>query len=425
VTSTWSADWVLPVDAPPIPDGAVVVEDGRIAAVGPASELGRGTRHPDSVILPGLVDAHAHLEYAAYAGFGDGLPFVPWIGLHIERKRRLELADMEAIARLGAHECLRSGITTVGDLSFSGAAAVACAEAGLRAVVYLEVFGEGPEALGRFHELRERVAGSLSARVRLGVSPHAPTTCSLSLYEACAGLGLPVATHLAESAAERDWVERGAGEWAALGDVLAAPWGRRAIPALAEAGLLGPGVVAAHCVHVDPDEVALLAEHGAAVAHCPRSNALLGCGVAPLADLLAAGVRVCVATDSPASAPSFDLFEELRAAVLAARGRERRPDALLAARALELVTIEAARALGLGDEVGSLTPGKRADLAILSFSGSSFVPWEDPATAVVLGGAPERVAATVVDGEPRYENGERRCPELIAAARRARSRMLR
>jgi 5-methylthioadenosine/S-adenosylhomocysteine deaminase len=424
VRTVYSADWVVPVGAPPIRDGAVAVEDGRIAAVGTAAALGAGERFEEAVILPGFVDAHAHLEYATYSGFGDGLAFVPWIGLHIERKRRLERADMEASARLGAYECLRSGITTVGDLSFSGAAATACAEAGLRAVVYLEVFGEDETALERFEEHRELVAGSLSERVRLGVSPHAPYTCSVELYRACAALGLPLATHLAESLAEREWVERGAGPWQALDGVLARPYGRGAVDALADAGVLGRGVVAAHCVHLDDREIGLLAEHDVAVAHCPRSNALLGCGVAPLAALREAGVRVCLATDSPASTPSLDIFDELRAAVLAARGRERRPDALTAAGALELATLGGAAALGLEDEIGSLAVGKRADLAILSFDGSSFVPWEDPVTAVVLGGCPERIVATVVDGERRYENGERTCRELIADARRARSRML-
>src|SRR5207244_4146493 len=133
------ADWVLPVSGPPVRDGAVAIEDGRIAAVGPAAELGRGVHHPDAIILPGFVNAHSHLEYAVYAGFGDGLAFAPWIALHTERKSRIGFGEMEAIARLGAAECLFSGITTVGDASFSGAAATACAEIGLRAIVYLEV----------------------------------------------------------------------------------------------------------------------------------------------------------------------------------------------------------------------------------------------------------------------------------------------
>jgi 5-methylthioadenosine/S-adenosylhomocysteine deaminase len=157
-----SADWVLPVEGDPIENGAVAIEDGRIAAVGAAAELGEGERFPESAILPGFVNAHTHLEYAVYAGFGDGLSFGPWISTHVERKRRLDRPDMEAIARLGAAECLRSGITTVGDLAFSGASAHACARLGLRAIVYLEVFGlDAADAARQFGEF-----GSASRRTR-------------------------------------------------------------------------------------------------------------------------------------------------------------------------------------------------------------------------------------------------------------------
>jgi 5-methylthioadenosine/S-adenosylhomocysteine deaminase len=161
-----------------------------------------------------------------------------------------------------------------------------------------------------------------------------------------------------------------------------------------------------------------------AVAHCPRSNGILGCGVAPLAALREAGIRVCIATDSPASTPSFDMFDELRAAISFARARERRPDALTAADALELATLGGARALRLDDEVGSLVPGKRADLTVLSLAQSPFVPWEDPVTATVLGGSPEGVVATLVSGETRYERGGKAWLELTGAARSARGRLL-
>src|SRR6185312_8450509 len=122
----------------------------------------------------------------------------------------------------------------------------------------------------------------LSDRVRIGISPHAPYTCTIELYRACADLGLPLATHLSESTAELEYLRSGTGPWESLGAYLVEPLGRPAIPALAEAGVLGPGTLAAHCVQVDADEVALLVEHEVGVAHCPRSNALLGCGVAPL-----------------------------------------------------------------------------------------------------------------------------------------------
>jgi len=421
-----SADWVVPVDGPPIRDGAVAIDDaGNIAAVAPASELGNGTHYSDAVVLPGFVNAHSHLEYATYAGFGDGLAFPDWIGLHIERKRRIDFDDMLAIARLGTLECLRSGITTVGDCSFSGAAAKACAELGVRGVIYLEVFGETAAPIAEsFEPMRDRIADSLSDRVRLGISPHAPYTCGLDLYDACDSLRLPVATHLAESDAETRFLETGAGPWQAFAGWLVPPLGTTGIRALAAAGVLGTHVVAAHCVQADEEEIALLAEHDVAVAHCPRSNALLGCGIAPLRDLIDAGIRVCIATDSPASTPSFDMFDEMRAAISGARARERRPDALTAGEALELATVGGARALGLEDVLGSLEPGKRADLTVLSLADSPFLPWEDPVTAAVLGGSPERVVATLVSGEPRFAKGGNAWHGLIGAARSARSRLL-
>jgi len=420
-----SADWVLPVEGEPIERGAIAIEGGRIAAVGTAAELGEGERFPEAAIVPGLVNAHTHLEYAVYAGFGDGLSFGPWISTHVERKRRLERPDMEAIARLGAAECLRSGITTVGDLAFSGASAHACAELGLRAIVYLEVFGaEAADALRQFEEKREYVATVLSERVGLGVSPHAPYTCSTEVYAACASLGLPVATHLNESGDELDWLLRGRGPWQPFGELLVEPDGQSGIRRLAAAGLLDERMVAAHCVKVDDEEIGLLSRHGVAVAHCPRSNAMLGCGIAPLQALRAAGLRVCIGTDGVSSVPSHDFFEELRTVIALARARDERADALSASETLELATLGGARALGLDGEIGSLVPGKRADVAIVSLSGSPYLPWEDPAAAVVYGGAPERVLATLVDGEARYERGGFEWHELIDAASAARGRML-
>jgi len=421
-----SADWVLPVEGDPIADGAVAIaDDGTIADVGPSSRLGRGERFEGCAIVPGFVNCHSHLEYAVYAGFGDGQPFPTWIGLHVERKGRLDLDDMQAIAIDGAHECLRSGITTVGDCSFVGAAADAAAATGLRAVVYLEVFGRDAPALERFHELHERVAPLASDLLALGVSPHAPYTCTLELYEACTDLGLPLATHLAESVAEREFLVDGTGDWSAFAHMLVPPPGTTGIRMLEGAGLLTEALMAAHCVHVDAEEIALLAGNGVGVAHCPRSNGILGCGVAPLAELRAAGVTVGIGTDSPASTPSFDMFDELRTAIVAARARERRPDALSVADALELATVGGAGVLGLADQVGSLVPGKQADLAVVSLDEGLLWPVEDPVASVVLGGSPERVAATLVAGEDRYRRGITEWPDSRRAARSARSRMLR
>jgi cytosine/adenosine deaminase-related metal-dependent hydrolase len=420
-----SADWVLPVEAPPIRDGAVALDGDRIVAVGTRDELGEGERFDDAVLVPGFVNVHAHLEYAVYAGFGDGLPFDRWLLVHMERKRRLEDDDPVAIAKLGAAESLRSGITTVADASFTGASAPACAELGLRAIVHLEVFGRDPAAIADdFAPMRDRIADSLSDRVTLGVSPHAPYTVSAELYRACIELGLPVATHLAESEAEDEWLRSGTGVWSEYAALLVEPPGTTGIRVLAEHGLLDRRMVAAHCVLVDDEEIALLAGADVAVAHCPRSNALLGCGVAPVAALREAGIRVGLGTDSPASTPSFDMFEEMRAAVLLARASTRNPGALSADDALELATLGAASALDLDGEVGSLAPGKRADLAVVSLAGSPYLPWEDPAAAVVFGGTPERVELVLVDGEERYRKGGMAWQRLRQSAAKARRRLL-
>ena len=291
-----SADWVLPVEGEPIERGAIAIADGRIAAVGTVSELGEGEHFPDAVIVPGLVNAHTHLEYAVYAGFGDGLSFGPWISTHVERKRRLERADMEAIARVGAAECLRSGITTVGDLAFSGASAHACAGLGLRAIVYLEVFGaDAADALRQFEEKREYVGPALSERVALGVSPHAPYTCSTEVYAACAGLDLPVATHLNESGDELDWLLHGKGPWQPFAEMLVEPDGQSGIRRLAAAGLLDESMVAAHCVKVDDEEIELLARHGVAVAHCPTRTL---CSAAGLRRSRRSGLPACASASA-------------------------------------------------------------------------------------------------------------------------------
>jgi cytosine/adenosine deaminase-related metal-dependent hydrolase len=414
-----SAEWVLPVDGPPVENGCVRYEDGRIVEV----REGRAERHFDeAAIVPGFVNAHSHLEYANYAGFADGNAFGPWIRTHVERKSRLRREDMLAVARLGVVDSLGSGITTTADYSFSGAAATAAEDLGLRAIVYLEVFAVDPaEAERQWVEKRGTVAET--ARVRIGVSPHAPYTCSLDTYRFCLSLGVPVGTHLAESANETEWLEHGRGPLQGIAPLLVPPTGLRAVPSLEP--VLGANLLCAHCVEVEPEDVALLAEREVPVAHCPRSNALLGCGIAPLTLLRDAGVTVGLGTDSPASTPSFDMFEEMRSALAMARARDRRAEAVQAGEALELATAGAARALRLEAEVGTLTPGKRADLTVVSLAGSPYHPVEDPAAAVVFGGSPDRVLETIVDGQTRYRRDEEtKWREVRSTASAARARML-
>ena len=225
----------------------------------------RGEHYAGAAIVPGFVNAHTHLEYAVYAAFGDGLSFAPWLATHIERKARIDRDDMEAIARLGAAECLASGVTTVGDASFAGAAAHACAALGLRAIVYLEVFGRDPvHAREQYEEKLEYVRPVLSELVAAGVSPHAPYTCTTEVYELCRSLGVPVMTHFNESSDELDWLLRGEGPMRPVADLLVDPDGQTGIRRLAAAGVLDDRVVAAHCVKIDAEEIALLAAYDVA-----------------------------------------------------------------------------------------------------------------------------------------------------------------
>ena len=266
---------------------------------------------------------------------------------------------MRAIATDGAHACLRSGITTVGDCSFAGAAAEAASATGLRAIVYLEVFGRDGSAMDRFggaarsRRARALRTGSPSAYRRTRRTP-APSSCTRRApASACrprrtSRRASPSASSSSTGRATgrrsprcscRRPAARASACWPVPACSARASWRRTASTSRTTRSRCSP-------------------QHGVGVAHCPRSNGILGCGIAPLARLLDAGIPVGIATDSPASTPSFDLFEELRTAIVAARARERRPDALSAHRALELATLGGARVLGLDAEVGSLVAGQ-------------------------------------------------------------------
>jgi cytosine/adenosine deaminase-related metal-dependent hydrolase len=433
VSALFAADWVVPVSSAPLAGGAVLVEGERIAAVGPVAELAAAAPGaerfdlPGCVLAPGFVNLHSHIEYAAYAGLGDGLAFGPWIGAHTRRTSLLGAEGLDAMARLGAAECLRSGVTTLVDAAYSGAAVRACAATGLRAIVAIEAFGgDDADVTAVADDLDRRVA-ALAAEagriVELAVSPHAPFTVGLPLFgeivARARARGMRVVTHLGESRHELDALIGGTGPLTRF----VAPFGRHPILELAERGLLGPETVVAHAVQVGDEEIAALASTGVAVAHCPRSNALLGCGVAPLAKLHEAGVRVGLGTDSPSSALSLDMFDELRAALLLARASAGDPEALSTAAALQMATLDGARALGLGDR-GALAPGLLADLVAVRLDQTPFWPCDDPASALVLGGSPALVTLVAIGGNVLYGVDSTAFERSLPAAADARSRLL-
>ncbi|MCW2960599.1 MAG: amidohydrolase [Thermoleophilia bacterium] len=423
----WWAPWALPVSAPPARDVLVTIADGRIVELEPRVSREQAIErfgddvvlHDGCVIAPGFVNAHAHLEYAAYDALVDGLSFAEWIGDHVHRKRRLSPEQMRASADFGAVAALHAGITTVGDASFSGDAAHAMHAAGLRGRVYLEVFGdvEGAEADAAVATTLERLAALPSSELLThGISPHAPYTVGEALYRAVHATGLPWMTHLFESPDETDFYRGGGALREQMGSRgFALPtWEQSPIHALAD--ILGPHVVGVHLVQAAPDELEVLAATGVGIAHCPRSNARLGCGALDLARVDRAGVVVGLGTDSPSSAGPLDPFAELRTALEVHRAiaRDARwPDL---GRLLRMATADAAAVLGYAD-LGTIDVGSHADLIAVHVG-----TCDDPLAAYVLGATPSDVQSVLVAG--REVVGRDRTGLEAARARAADARQL-
>src|SRR5450756_3807 len=340
----YRADWVLPVAAPVLADGGLAVRGERIVGVGPAPDL--TAAHPDaqvvdlgrSVIMPGFVNCHSHIEYSSFRGILDDSEFGDWIISLVDVKASLTPEEYLASAKLGALEAISSGITTIADTSYGAATLEAGAEAGLRGRLYLEVFGVDDKRLDEtMADVERRLAeaqAAAPARFDVGLAPHAPYTASSRLYQAISGLarerGLKVMSHVAESKEELTYIRSGSGKFAhdyreKMGweRMLVQPFGVSPIKYLQQWDVFDADFLAVHCVQVSRDDIRILKAKHVAVAHCPKSNAKLGCGVMPLADLLHEGVRVGLGTDSPASSNIMDMFDEMRTMLFLHRAVER------------------------------------------------------------------------------------------------------
>jgi 5-methylthioadenosine/S-adenosylhomocysteine deaminase len=409
---------VLPISASPIEHGAVSLVGDRITYVGPANGAPRGERVElgDALLMPGLVNAHSHLELTAMRGFLEDLDVPRWImRLNGVKRAVLDRDRMLDAARLGLVEGLRHGITTYADTCDSGVAFDAMLEAGVRGIMYQEVFGPDPKQCDEsLAGLRARI-DALRVRetnlVRVGVSPHAPYTVSDALYAAVARYAadesLAIAVHIAESEAERELVVDGDGIFARglrKRGIDVGPRARSSIELLRATGVLGQRPLLIHCVRLDADDIAHVATHAAPIAHCPVSNAKLGHGVAPMLDYLGAGITVAIGSDSVASNNRMDMLAEARAAILAQRARVGRHDAICARDALELATIGGARALGLDAEIGTLEVGKSADLAAFPLA-PHVIPVHDPESTAVFALPGSAASLVVVAGRELVTGG--------------------
>ncbi len=420
----YTADWVLPIATAPIRDGAVLVDAGRIAYVGAASAV---TYEPGSVrtvalghaaLLPGLVNAHSHLELTALRGFLEGLDFRDWLRtLTLIRRDLMTDAVLLDASRAGIREALRNGITCLADTTDSAAPLAAMREYGVRGIGYVEVFGPDPrqcaEAIAQLRTRVHEARAHDTSRVRVGVSPHAPYTVSSALFRATAELAradaLPIAVHIAESPGELLFVRDGAGPFAdrlrARG-IDVAPQARSPIALLDDAGVLAARPLLIHVIQADDHDFARIADAGASIVHCPISNAKLGHGIAPLDRMLAHGIATGLGTDSVASNDRMDLLGEARQATLLQSLRLGVPDALTAHAALALATRGGAEALGLSARIGTLEVGKDADLAAFPLDHADAQPLFDPAVALVhvLAGKVGAVLVTV-EGEELVRQG--------------------
>lgn len=416
----YRARWVVPVTSDPIEYGVVAEHDGIIEYVGPSEGAPAGEDHDlgESVLLPGIINAHTHLELTAMRGFLEDLCFNDWIDkLRTSRKEALTEGMLLDSARYGIVEGLHAGITTYADTCAAGLVMDAMLEMGVRGIMFQETFGSAPEQCeSAMAVLKERVAELQKKEtdlVRVGISPHAPYTISDELYAATAQYakesGLRMGLHIAESASETEIVCAATGpfaiEWNVRGLPLS-PRGRSPVALLEKTGCLATSPLLIHCVNLDAEDIAAIARHNCSVAHCPASNAKFGHGISPVADLIEAGVTVGLGSDSVASNNRMDILEEARLAILFQRAIKKSERAFSAQKALELATIGGARALRIDDRVGSLEAGKEADLAAFSLSHARVTPVGDVIAAILFAVAGTPAHFVAVKGRPLLADRE-------------------
>lgn len=379
---------------------------GHIVAVGPEAAVPnppdtKRVSWPNAVLLPGFVNLHTHLELTGLRGGIRRTDFFDWIQQVRQAKESITEAGFVDAAREGLREAWRHGTTAVADTGTSGATVRALAELGGRGVYFHEAIQPEPERSGEAFrvfaaETRDLVSRAGGPAVTIGVSPHAPYTVSPELYalvlEFARSEGLPLAAHIAESRAEVELITDGRGPFAGAWQQrsIAPPkTARSVLEYIGRLGLLGPDLLAIHAIHVDAADVGLLREHDVAVALCLRSNSRHGHGLPPLERFRDAGLRIGLGTDSVASVDTLDVLGEARAA--------RDLSGMSAREALGLITLSGAGALGWDGQIGSLEPGKWADICVVDVLRGDVMTAEQLAAEVLAAGA-DAIRATYVAG---------------------------
>jgi len=400
---------------PPAVPGDLLVVDGRIQALGKIDVVPETAKVLDCqgcAVMPGLVQAHIHLCQTLCRGRADDLALLDWLRHRVlPYEAALDETDLALAGQLGCAELLLGGTTAIldmGTVRHQDALCQAIADSGLRATVGKAMMdlGDGVPAALR-EETRDSLAeadalckrwhGAAEGRLRYAYAPRFVLSCTDGLLKEVAervgaepAAGLRIHTHASEQVEEVALVR--------------ARYQQGNVEALGALGVSGPAVVLAHCVHLGESELAQLAVDGTHVAHCPSSNLKLGSGIAQVVELLAAGVNVALGADGAPCSNRLDGFTEMRLCALLQKGR-RGPEALPAQQVLKMATLGGARALGLESEIGTLTIGKRADIAVVDLSSVGMLPAHPPVSALVYAATASNVRHVLVDGRLLVEKG--------------------
>jgi len=405
------ARWIIPVEPANavLENHAIAIDKGRIVAILQQSDASTRfsarevKRLPHHVLIPGLVNLHTHAAMTLLRGLGDDLPLMDWLQNHIwpAEAKHVSAQFVHDGTLLACAEMLRGGTTCFNDMYFyPKAAAKASLSCGIRAVIGLITL-DFPTPYAA--DADDYLAKGLAARDELRdepllsfcLAPHAPYTVNdrnfsqvLTLAEQC---DLPIHLHLHETKQEiEDSQQR---------------FGMRPIERLRRLGLLSPGLIGAHGVHLNAEEIALLAQQGCSIAHCPSSNLKLASGIAPLTALAEQGVNIGLGTDGAASNNRLDMFQEMRLAALLAKGSSGQAEAIGAHQALRMATLGGAQALGLDGQIGSIAVGKSADLCAIDVNDVGLAPCYNPASLLVYAAGREHVSDVWIAGRSRVADG--------------------
>ncbi|MGI9108241.1 MAG: 5'-deoxyadenosine deaminase [Pyrinomonadaceae bacterium] len=391
-------------DTDEIVSGDVLVRDGRFVSIGESIDTADEVIDANNcAVLPGFVQTHIHLCQTLFRGAADDLPLIDWLKRRVWPMEAAHTpASIRASARLGIAELIKGGTTcalTMETVNHTAEVFCAVEETGFRATIGKCMMDGGNDVPPSLFEntadsIRESLAlveewhGRAAGRIRACFAPRFAVSCTRELLEQVARLsrerGVLVHTHASENRAEIEMVERATG--------------MRNIQYLASLGLAAPHVALAHCVHVNEQELDILARTGTQVLHCPSSNLKLGSGIAPIMEMLARGVSVSLGADGAACNNRLDMFTEMRTAALLQKV-SRGADALPARRVLRMATVDGARALGLSQETGTLERGKRADVIIVALDRLHLTPLPDIVSAIVYAAETTDVRTVLIDGQ--------------------------